>query len=350
MKFSHLFSAVILSASLFLFSCSKSDNPVISGTDDNSNNTATGGGKGNHISTTANPVICGFAQYQVGNDATWRAISVMNADGSNFTKLIPGHVFFSYPTWSNNGTAISYIEGTYLKKFNVSVVNNIPTASTPTTLLSVTTADSCLLACQAWSSVANEIALVKRQTSSSVASVNRYNKLFIISSNGGTPAQIYNAPGTVISSITWSPDGSKIAFFSSDIATQTISLKVISRTDSVLASYSLGTVYPLINFGIDWSRGTSNKLVFAAKPTQTSTSQYIYTFDLDQSNPVPIQTSVPTSEKPQFASWSSNNSQIVYGSQSAGTNPTRLFTFSSNSITAFTTPAALYNSSLNWKR
>lgn len=338
MKTSLFSSAVIVAASFFLFSCSQSNNPVVSATDDNSTNSATEGGKGNHISTVANPKICATTGYQIGNDATWQAIAVMNADGANLTRIAAGHNVLSCCTWSSDGSAISYIDntgGTFIKKINVSIVNNVPTASTPVTVCSSVASDSSTILTQAWSSVGNEIAYGKWQTNASIPTANRTMKLYVMPSNGGTPTLLYSFTGGIFRSLTWSPDGTKLAFISYTTPS-TFSLNVILRSNgSLFASYPL-SLYPAYNKGLDWSHGTSNKLIFMGKPTSASTNQYIYSFDLDQTNPAPVAMNIPVSEKPWHAAWAGDNSSIVYMSQSATTNLVHSFNVATNAVTAFT--------------
>ncbi len=343
-----LVSVVVIN--LFLASCSTQQ---ITGIE--SENQATPAGLSSGASSVAAvPVICACSNYQVGNDATWQAISVMNADGSRLTRLAAGHHFLSYSTWSGNGSAISYIDatgGSSIYKINVSVVNNTPTASTPTSLRSYSASDSTIVTTQAWSPTNDEIVYCTVQTNASIPAINRITRLFAISSNGGTPVQILNLSGVTIKEMAWSPDGTKIALMVGNYATQTSSIVIVQRSNgAILSSYSLNGFSPLINKGLDWSRTGMNTILFVAKSTSTSTTWTAYTLDLNAANPSPVATGIAATDKPWFPCYSPDNSKIVYGSTSATSSPTRVYNTVTNTLTLFPTPSQSFDSYLNWKR
>lgn len=315
---------------------------------------ASSAGKGGIIAAVANPVIALEGGYQQGNK-TYYSIAVMNADGSNLKHLIPtqgGTSAPMNPTWSHNGTQISYLASNAIKRMNVSVVNGVPTASSVTTMYSWTSADSIGVFMQAWSSVGNEVAFPKRQYNASIPVAQRYCKIMVLPTTGGSPTELYSENGVAMYGITYSPDGSKIAFTTSNLATSYSErkIKVISRSDgSLLASYTLDTTVANGTGQImDWSRSGANKLVFRSNSKNGTTNgpNTIFTFDLDAANPTPVQTGIPTSQEAFSASWSPDNTKLVYPSNGGG--GTRTYTFSSNSNTQINATVSSYR--INWKR
>ena len=353
MKKMYLAIASIL-ISLAITSCYKSDLGA--------NNTTTveneSNPKGGNITTTANPVIANMGYITIGrgsNARSYYSIAVMDANGTNQTHLyyssgLGFNPAFRHLTWSPTAGNVCFIEAdSKVKKLSVTLVNGVPTGSNVTDLATFTAFDSVFIRNIAWSpsSSTSEIAFTKTRYAPTDVSQRR-SSIMAISPSGGTPTEIYYELGSIINSITWSPDGSKIALLSlcaygSNTGVRTI--KIINRsTGEVLNSYNMGTTD--IRY-LNWSRTGLNKLLFTTR-SGTNTGN-LYTFDLDEASPSPVQVTLSTGANPTHPDWTADNSKIIYiDNRSQPDNGCKTVTLSNGSI-------ATINSTLpvaypDWKR
>ena len=320
MNKSYLSLAAIIIAVLFM-SCSKTDLSTNSPVEKNISNP-----KGGNITTTANPVIANIGVITVGKGKTqytYNTIAVANADGSNQTNLYysgngttsgigynPGYDKLS---WSPSNNNISFLElDLKVKKLTVTVVNNVPTASNITDLVTYTASDSVIVRCQQWSpsTSISEIAYSTYQfpANTKIADSNKYTKIMGVSANGGTPYDIYTEYGSMILAFAWNYDGSKLAVLTGCLYGTNKNvryIKIIERSSgNVLNTYNMGITS--INY-LSWSASGLNKLTYIVAPNNK-----LYTFDLDQAIPSPVQISLASGIIPNTPSWTPDNSKIIF--------------------------------------
>jgi dipeptidyl aminopeptidase/acylaminoacyl peptidase len=299
-----------------LFSaCSESEFPV-SESDDTKDN-------GSKIMVAPNPAICGSEQYTYNQQGVTRlkyALTVMDANGAAAGRIFAPNtaIIIDRPTWSPNGSQISFLTdssrvggGYTLRRINVAIVSGKVVGQSNTTLYYWRSSDSIGIIAQAWSSVGSEIVFSKQQTNASVAPSERYCKIMVLPSGGGTPVEIYNEPGISITDLTWSPDGSKIAFSSGN------SIKVINRSTGTLLN-----TYVHADVGInqlDWSRTGLNKIAYTVLlPNFPPFIGALFTIDVNQADPTPVQIAIPNPDRMIRASWSPDNTKFVYANYNCG--------------------------------
>src|SRR5919108_438770 len=122
-------------------------------------------------------------------------IYVMNADGSEQTRLTNYPSLDVYPSWSPDGTKIAFVRDSYIfvmdpfgfgqKKLGDGVVGWFPD----------------------WSPDGTKIAFHKLSSPASVT-----NEIYVVNADGSGLKNISNDPALDYSAPSWSPDGTKIAF------------------------------------------------------------------------------------------------------------------------------------------
>jgi hypothetical protein len=302
---------------------------------------------GGGTTTNANPEIL-YTVLESAKGKFYHRIGVCNADGTNGANLVnigsAANATIHYhgtPCWSGDGSAFAYVESdaarsvSYLKTSAISVVDGKPVASNITTIKTISIAsDSAAIGGGVWSPTANEIAYSVQDRS--MPYTNRYSEIRVMSSIGGSDQLLYTSElGKSIFWMSYSPDGSKIAFVEWSISsTNTVTanvIKIMDRStgaiDRVIDTYESGSQ----SVDIEWSRNGTNKLSYYNSGIGT------YIYNLDNSSKTKFATG-------RYGTWSPNNDRMAY---SDGSN-----NFVVNLSTNVSTQIAsnLGRSGLNWKR
>ena len=309
-------------------------------------------GSNNHINQVtstpaANPAIVWQTNetFQINRNQSYSTDTywVMNGDGSNATRIYnPGSVnktpfSLGAPHWSPDGNYICFLMSGSIYKMNISVVNGVPTAGTPTKLLDTATyhiapSDNY------WSfGTTNEIIFSGRLTT------DKSTKIYAISGNGGTPTSIYTTSGTNIKWIDVSPDGSKILF--EEYINGCAYLKVINRSDGsqVYSSIQVTGTGGKLNgcFASDWSRtsGSTNVCIYAYPVGSTTPS--IFKYDVSDTSSLTL-----IKSNARACSWSPDDSKIVYTNLNTP-NTINTITIPGGTVT---TILSNYAGGMHWKK
>jgi Tol biopolymer transport system component len=305
--------------------------------------------KGPQIQVAANPAIV-WRTVEVINRKDVDGIWVMDANGANPTRIYApslakgekGVIPLYSPHWSPDGSSISFVQkngtATSLYKLKVTIVNGVPTATNVTKLYDPSLYNAVLInEGSYWSfGTANEIIFIVKSNSD-----NLY-RIQAISGNGGIPSTIYTAPnGVTLSYTTVNPDGTLIAFSSTDGTNKY--LKVIKRSDgSETNSILLNSILTNV-FDKDWARTSgSTKIAFYAYPLGSTTAT-TYTMDITDASTLTLVRSYGRSP-----SWSPDDSKLVFTDITAyPTNYLKTVTLSGGSLTTLTTNFAY---TMHWKK
>ena len=311
--------------------------------------------------SAAHPAIAyhGIVNVTSGHTITsYDAISVMDTDGTHQTNLVTASSnnnsqFLRDPSWNYSGTSMTYRDYTsgnypsYIKAVDVTVNSSgVPVGSNQRTIYSLALSDSAWIKSgPVWSatSATGKIAFTRQH----IGSQNGLAELCTISQSGGTVTVLasykhFNTQGAVMSQYvnpTWSPDDSKIAVFRMDTIGKTSIMIFDASTGAALDSIPLATG---IVRALEWSRTGANLLVFEQAATSSSPVYIYYT--------APTTGSTPTTNSVvgQFATWSPNNSSLIYVNV-ASSNALTKVTAQTSSTTQLTT-AGPTGTAINWKR
>ena len=312
---------------------------------------------------SANPAITFIRWYTVFRQGNYTfqvpAVWVMDANGANPTMVYANYVFngrngqnsYNYvydPTWSPNGQKICFnlaASGMMrdLYTMNISLVNGVPTSSNVTKICDGA-ASGGYYRKGVWSPTANEIAVVFAHNPDPM-------KIQIVPSTGGTPTTIYTCASNpdygLNAFISYSPDGSQIAFNEVQNSTGYKWLKILDRaTGLVIKTIDVSQFYVI--HGIDWSRtANSSTVAFSASLSSTGPDN-VYTIDVSAGSPTPVL----RKSGGKHPSWSPDDSKFVFlaTSWSGGVssyNGLRTFTLSNSAITNLSTSNDQYP---DWKR
>ncbi len=284
-----------------------------------------------------NPAWTFISQEIVQNTAR-QTVSVSDVDATNYAIVYRASTSspqLLVPTWSASGGSVSFIEmpaynssgnswssianwGNYaIKAVDVSVANNGTINATNTrTIFSASTSDSMRIVSQAWCPAtsgagAGKIAFMVLGPSQS--------KICLVSVNGGSATTIYTVNRTDYiprgTSLTWSPDGTKLAFAlqsgtntaDSDV---TFAIKVIDLSGNTVSTLLSGTK----NIGgCRWSNTGVNKIAYwssnVSYTTATASDCNLYTINADGSSSPSLVVSACQSSP----AWSPNNAELAAG-------------------------------------
>ncbi len=264
----------------------------------------------------ADPAIA-FARTERVSGNTIDKIMVMNADGSNQAVISQEENFriFGTPSWSPDGNSIAWCGYTFTDvpgqnfgvwRIDVEIVEGVPQGSNLQQL--VTESEEGTFYNVAWSPLGDEIAFLVHVYDQPVYKVDA------VPAEGGATYNIYTAPEGygLGNGPTWSSDGSQLAVGGGEVAAgnEGRSIFIIDReTGTVAKSLLIGEYFA----GLDWARQGSNTLAFHM-------GDMIYTIDID------TETSVQITEG-CCASWSPDNSKIVYKRPTSKPNRVNLCTY-----------------------
>lgn len=174
-------------------------------------------------------------------------IYVMNADGSNRTKLTNGY-WDSWPAWSPDGSRIAL-----KRRLNKNSPSDLYIMNADGTNQLLLTRDVEFQDAAAWSPDGTKIAFASwRERDKSCSSC--WSNIHIINSDGSNEVQL-NRPG-FYRSPTWSPDGKKIAFVGSG------SIYVIDSDGSNQIELAKTSPTPQWPSSVSWSPNGSEMLIW----------------------------------------------------------------------------------------
>jgi Tol biopolymer transport system component len=250
----------------------------------------------------ADPAI---AYYESGRKAD--KLMVMNEDGSNQATIYEEDFsVWGGLSWSPDGGSITWagyhgsMNNDGVWRIDVSVVDGEPQGSNLQQI--VNSEDVHLVTSAAWSPLGDEIIFATGDQTSNHWWINS------VPPTGGPITTVYagNELGINPRSLTWSSDGTRIAFIEDTLWTEECYIKIIERATGstthtlVFGQYEIRTV--------DWARQEVDELVFTDELTET-----IYILDIDTETVE----SVATGYQP---CWSSDNLYVAYRSTGRKTN------------------------------
>ena len=243
------------------------------------------GGGGKPPATPADPAIAfvtGFGD-----------VAVMNADGSNRVTVLSGTAVNDI-SWSPDATQVALARvfsdsrnGIYV--LDIGVVNGVPQGS------SLRQVVSCNCWFVAWSPLGSELAYTR------TGAVPR--TVEVVSSAGGTPTVLYDGGGGTLQHVTWSSDGTRIAFIEQDAVTFERSIKILERSTGTVTHTLLKGQYYLS--GLDWARQGLDTLAFK---NGGELPDRIYTVEIGSGTVTPVVASLYCG----YPSWSPDNTKLVY--------------------------------------
>jgi len=244
-----------------------------------------GGGGGKPPATPADPAI---AFVSGGDD-----VVVMNADGTNKATVLSAALVYDL-SWSPDAKQLAITPGNTNNRgvyvLDVAVVNGVPQGSNLRQIV------ACWCATVAWSPLGSEIAYMRQSGVTKTVEA--------VPASGGTPQVIYTSVGGDLRHVTWSSDGTRIAFIQAEAADNSErSIKIVERLSGTVTHTLLQGQYYLQ--GLDWARGGVDALAFhngAEDPTR------IYTVDIGTG----VVTPVITARLCGYPSWSPDNTKLVY--------------------------------------
>ena len=134
--------------------------------------------------------------YTLGDNSTWSAVAVINADGSGRTLLTPEGGQAGRPVWSPDGTKILYSLGNGLAVMNADGTGQTPLPSANPPYSSAV-----------WSLSGDRIYYVSRPASSS-----GFFSLFVMNADGSSQAQVSTTRVDLMTNCAMSPSGIRILF------------------------------------------------------------------------------------------------------------------------------------------
>lgn len=228
-------------------------------------------------------------------------IKVMNTDGSNQATIYEGDFHTTGLSWSPDGSSLAFsVFGTpqgdfSLWRIDIEVVDGAPQGMNAQRLAGPEDCNACTG--PAWSPVGGEIAIG--------AGVGVFPSYVTVVPDTGGPAQvIYTGPQetTGCKEVTWSSDGSRLAFVEVDMTTGDKYIKVIERATGTVTHTLVEGMFDTIE-GLEWGRQGSDELAFGGQSEGVGFSLYILdiaTGALEQ---------VRGGDQP---SWSPDNSMMVF--------------------------------------
>jgi WD40 repeat protein len=294
------------------------------------------GGSGGGSTPAANPVIV-YANDATVSRTTYGAIFVMNADATNLTRVITSSVSgggdIHNGRWSHDGAHFTYqqagtvsVNGTNkttwaVKRADLAVVSGVPTASNLSTIATAASPDYVSYSSAAWAPGGTQIAIAGYSLNNYFGSYNFTSRVWLIPASGGTRTLLYAGfNGERINDVTWSPDGSQVAFIGADLrpggASNLRYIKIVTvSTGTVTDSILSATVGTSSMIGLEWSRTGANKLLYCST---TSSTSLIKMFDLDNrgNGEVTIVSGNTAGNYGQGPSWSPDNAKMMYNNTS----------------------------------
>jgi hypothetical protein len=310
-----------------------------------------------------------------GTNTTRTTIRVSDSDGTDYADIYTATNSTSveqvrYPTWSPNGSSISFVDGVpptstwyanatnygnySIKTVDVSVANGVASGSNVRTVCSYTSSDQIVIVEQRWCPApsVDKIAFIGVTPAGW--------GIYTVAASGATPTRIYLAPSNARinpgplegNALGWSNDGSRIAFAQRDSAsdgTLSYSIKIINVSDgSVATTLDDGSDHVL--GGVQWSHSgafNQNQLSYYRTTVMTNpaTSDWnLYTISTSGSTPSLVSTAA------MMGFWSPNNSELVYTAYTTSGAVIKKIDVASGSTTALSISTGYVANYGDWKQ
>jgi hypothetical protein len=275
-----------------------------------------------------------FMSSSTSRGHTYSTVAVSDSDGTDNANVYTASsvgLDTRFPSWSANGSSISFVEaparssdGGWLqtsvwgacsiKAVDVSVSSGLASGSNARNICSYSLADSVKIIVQAWcpASGVNKIAFI--------AITPTEEGVYTVSSSGGTPAKIYSVnlssaglnPGPLVcGGLTWSNDGTKIAFVESSpvstpYASRVYMIRIIDLTGAV--QVTLDSAVHVIG-GLKWSNAGLDKIALYSSTIMNTADPKNYDLYTIATTAGSTASLVKTAAHEAF--WSPDNSEVV---------------------------------------
>lgn len=217
-----------------------------------------------------------FARQGVAGDPQNYEIYVMDADGSNETRLTNDPNYDFSPAWSPDGKKIAFAS---MRTGFLQIYVMDEDGSNPIPLTNSSTGDSEPV----WSPDGARIAFVRFMPFGSGFS----SEIYVMDAGGSNQTRLTNNPGRWNEFPAWSPDGAKIAFDSNRANTFAIYVMNADGSNQIALSNSPG-----LDLSPEWSPD-GTKIVFTG---YGDGRQAIYVMDADGSNQVRLTSNLTSND------------------------------------------------------
>ncbi len=251
--------------------------------------------------TEASPALAriAFTSERDGN----KEIYVMDADGSNPTRITNNTGDDSWPDWSPDGSKIAFVS---YRRGGPEIYVMYADSSDQTRLT-----DNTIDLRPAWSPDGNKIAFVSDRDGNP--------EIYVMDADGSNPTRLTNNVPANDTWPAWSPDGNKIAFLSGPLVTGPFDIYVMDANGSNQINLTkttakggwpdFGDVYPA------WSPDGKKIAFISWRDASTSDGTDVYVMDSDGSNQVKLTNNPAFDWHPD---WSPDGTKIVFHSNRIG--------------------------------
>jgi Tol biopolymer transport system component len=247
-------------------------------------------------------------------------IYVMNADGARKTNVYPYADYLYYPNWSPDGATVAFVRGGpggggpdfEIWAVDVIVVDGEAQGTNARMLADSQACGGAACRAPKWSPAGDKIAVEGIWF--------YYNPgIYMFPASGLQPGEqaelIYSGEGLDgAGQIAWKPDATQITFWFSDrvddliVDTWMVILDITQSPPVVVDTLLQGQFTN--KKGVDWAR-TGDELLFSAIAVGGDT-RVLYRMDIATGVPVEVAAGNPGEAGPVWASWSPDDSQVIY--------------------------------------